>query len=438
MIGRYIQPVRRAADALLEEQLVRNVVTLGGGTGIGQLIVAASYPVLTRLYSPRELGFFGLIMAFAYFATTALGGKYELAVVSTRSDADAAWLTTIAFWMAVPVTALATAIMYAFVDLNVLSFGSLPRWSVLLLAPILIASGWFMALRFWHVRQANFQQISRALVTQGVGRALFPIVAGFAHSGFSGLALGELGGRALAVRRLGVDFWAVSRTLLKRPWSAAIVRVMRENWRCPGLLLPAALVDALGTSLPLPVVATLFGPVAAGHFALVQRVVALPAAFITSSVSDVVHAHASEAHVGGRERLAEAISQSSKRLTVVALLVYVPLAVTSPFLFGPIFGAKWSESGILATCLAPMLAMHTIASPLTRVFVIVQRYDLKLACDVANLVLPITALYLMRNAGLVTAVAAYGVVTTLVTACVYLTVRYVAADPRPAAARWAP
>src|SRR5450759_5342147 len=162
--------LRNAISALGRERFVRHVVTLGGGTGVGQLLVAASYPIITRLYGPSTLGIYGMIASFAYVASTALGGKYELAIVSVPCEREATVLTLISLSIAIPVALVAALAMQVFVYKGVLSYALVPRWASILLAPILILTGWFTALRFWCVRQTNFGQVSRALVAQGLGR----------------------------------------------------------------------------------------------------------------------------------------------------------------------------------------------------------------------------------------------------------------------------
>jgi hypothetical protein len=73
-----------------------------------------------------------------------------------------------------------------------------------------------------------------------------------------------------------------------------------------------------------------------------------------------------------------------------------------------------------------MVAAWTVASPLTRVFLIRNRLRLKLAFDIANLVLPIGALVLARRAGPTAALGAYSVAACVVALGVVVSVRRVA------------
>jgi O-antigen/teichoic acid export membrane protein len=430
--------LRSAVSTLRQERFTRHVITLSGGTGIGQLLVAASYPIITRMYGPSTLGIYGMVVSFAYIASSAIGGKYELAIVSAPDDGEGLWLTLLSISIAIPVAFLAALVMQAFSYGNILSYGLLPRWTALLLVPILLLTGWFTALRFWSIRDAGFGQVGRALVAQGFGRAVFPVALGFASASVAALLAGEIFGRLFAVRGLLKDFRRRAQLLHGQSVRSNLWRVMRTHWRCPGLLLPSSLIDALAAALPLPLIATLFGPFAAGQFALVQRVISLPAAFITSSVSDVVHSHASEAHAGSPGELKREMIRATRRLAVLSAAVYVPLALVSPFLFGPVFGAKWTQAGVLASWLAPLLAMHTVVSPLTRIFVVVRRYDLKLICDLANCVLPISMMALMHGRGLVPTVAAFGITAALISAGIFGVVYHVVTGRRAAPGATAP
>src|SRR5919201_3348712 len=60
----------------------RDVATLGAGTAVAQIFTIASGPVITRLYTPNDLGVLGLFTSFLSVATVATSLKYELGIVS--------------------------------------------------------------------------------------------------------------------------------------------------------------------------------------------------------------------------------------------------------------------------------------------------------------------------------------------------------------------
>jgi O-antigen/teichoic acid export membrane protein len=113
----------------------------------------------------------------------------------------------------------------------------------------------------------------------------------------------------------------------------------------------------------------------------------------------------------------------------VALVIYLPAGLLAPMMFAPIFGSEWSEAGRFAAVLAPSLAVWTVASPLTRLFVSSGRHAVKVGADVANLLLPVGALLWARDLGPLSAIAVYSAASCLVAAGVIAAAFVVAALP---------
>ena len=67
----------------------KNVFALAFGTSIAQFITYASYPIVSRLYTPQEFGVFGLFTSIAGMITLISTGRYELAIILPSSEKKA-------------------------------------------------------------------------------------------------------------------------------------------------------------------------------------------------------------------------------------------------------------------------------------------------------------------------------------------------------------
>ncbi|NJD31286.1 MAG: hypothetical protein FIB04_05305 [Gammaproteobacteria bacterium] len=391
----------------------RQVATLTTGTAVGQLIVVAVMPLLTRLYTPDDLGVFGLFSSFLGVAAVATCLRLEWGVASTADENEAADLLALCL-IVCPVASLAlAAILAGLIGTDVVSFGLLPMWTVPLALVALVATGAFTALRYWHVGRREFRDVSAAAVAQGAGRAGASVAFGAASAGWPGLLLGDLVGRLLGIGRL----WRGARPVLRERWSGGTRPVLGERlrraWRYPFVVLPSSLLDALAAALPLPVIATLFGTSAAGQFALVWRAASVPAALIGASVADVFHAHATSARAQGGPAVRNLLLRTASRLALLATVIYVPACLAAPIVFRWIFGHEWRVAGWLMLLLLPMWWTSAIVSPVSRLLVVMNRPAWKFAFDAAFLVGPIVAMYFLRDRGRETAVLAYGLAATL-------------------------
>jgi O-antigen/teichoic acid export membrane protein len=383
------------------------------GTALGQLIVVAVMPLLTRLYTPQDLGIFGLFSSFLGVAGVATCLRLEWGVASAPGEDEAAGLLVLCLAVLPGVSLLLAAVLAGLIGTDVVSFGLLPMWTVPLAFLALLATGAFSALRYWHVGRRDFRDVSAATVAQGLGRAGASAALGFTGAGWAGLLLGDLVGRVLGIGRL----WRRALPGLRGQWTGDKGRRLGERlrvaWRYPLVVLPSSLLDALAAALPLPVIATLFGPDSAGQFALVWRVASVPTALIGASVADVFHAHAREARAAGGGAVRRLLLRTSSRLALLATVIYLPVCVAAPFAFKWVFGREWQASGWLMLVLLPMWWTSAVVSPVSRLLVVVDRPALKLVFDAVFLVVPILAMVGLRERGLNVSVFGYGMAACL-------------------------
>lgn len=392
---------------------MQHVAALASGTALGQVIVVLVTPLLTRLYSPADMGAFGLLLSFLAVATVAVTLRLDFAIATTSDESKATRLL-LACLLLTPMTSVAMSGLFAvLVDREWLSYGQLPLWSAAPIGVALVLTGWFMSLRFWHVSRQDFRSVGRSLVMQGIGRAGASVAFGFGGLDWLGLAAGELAGRALGIRSL----WRRARVVVVHEFSAVGLRGVLLSVRSASsyvsVVLPSSLINAVAAALPLPVISILFGTESAGQFALVWRVASVPGALVSASVADVFHAHATWARGDPNGDLPGLLRRTVRQLAWLSTLIYVPSCLLAPLVFGWIFGAAWRPAGMLMLLLLPLWWCSMVTSPVSRLPIVLGRPALKLAYDVAFLVLPLGALIGFSSQGLEVAVTAYGIAASI-------------------------
>jgi O-antigen/teichoic acid export membrane protein len=203
-----------------------------------------------------------------------------------------------------------------------------------------------------------------------------------------------------------------------------LTRQAKKFWKYPALLGPSALIDAAASALPVPVLASCYGLEAAGKFALVQRLMLLPAALIVGSVGDVFHAHAAQLAGQRPGTIGKFLAGTAGRLLVLALAVYVPLALVAPFTAGWVFGRQWADAGAMIAALTPLCIAQTVVGPISRGLLLSGREERKLFADIACLVLPITTLYVSSGRPMLTAVMYFSVASVIAFVIYYLVIAH--------------
>lgn len=378
----------------------RSVLLLAGGTIGAQLVTVAVSPLLTRMYSPAELGQLGLCIAFVSTVAAGLSLRYEAAIVSQTNNADAARLAIAATVIVPFVAAGVSAVLYALVSLRLAGFGELPVFAVPAVAATLVLAGWSGVLRFWLVRRQEFGPVNGLTMAQSAGRAATQIAGGLAGAGLGGLLIADVVGRAASLVRAGPEagrqMWR-----LARPVSyPATRRLLWANRDFPLLAMPSSVLDSLAVALPLPLVAAFYGVESAGFYALVQRVLALPVSVIGAAVSDAFYARLSGYSRDAPERGRPLLLRTAVVLGAVGIPFAAAVVLLAPSLFAMLFGARWEAAGTLAVVMVPWMMAQLVVSPVSRAVFVYGGQRQKLGYDVLAVTAVLVSLWLSARLSL--------------------------------------
>ena len=376
-----------------KSSFLQSVLTLAGGTAIGQALMVAVAPFLTRLYTPDDFGKYGLFITFAAVAGVATSLRYESAIVSARNPDEATDLALLSLGLASLMSLVATLCLYFMITLNVLGYGSLPFWSVALAFPSLVLSGFFLALRYRFIGDHDFAIVTRTGIMQNIFRAGGQLLLGLLQLGWAGLMIGEVLGRAGGLSQMVQKAGPPLGTRLRQGDLQAIGQTIRYYYKFPVYSLPSSMLDMVVIMLPLPLISQLYGPTAAGYFTLVQRVMALPLSLIGNSFADAFHGHVATITRDTPHETRAFFLRTARSLVLIGLLPALILAFLGPVLFGLIFGSEWTTAGALAAAIAPWSFAQLVVGPLSRIVFVLRGQELKLIYDVAALAATLAGLY---------------------------------------------
>lgn len=383
-----------------QTEFLRSAAVLAGGVALGRLIVVLASPVITRLYTPDDMGRLGTFLAFINVASVATCLRYDVAIVSAKTPREAAYLAVTGIAFTVPMGILATVALQFMMARSIVGFGILPAYSGALVLPALLLTLGFVVLRYHFIREGNFALISKVTVLQNGVRTLFQLGLGLLGAGWAGLLWGDLAGRAFGLgrmARLGGPTIIQQILPLKLREVLAVLATYRKF---PLYSLPSSLIDVLSLSLAVPLLAQLYGSAPAGQMLLVQVVFALPLALVGGTVADVFH---SRMAIYAREEPGRARPFFLKTATTLFLVGLGPIAflgLMGPTLFKWVYGGNWMTAGFLAAAMAPWALAQLVVSPLSQVVFVFQGQELKLVYDVMHLIVVVGVLFLGHDAGL--------------------------------------
>jgi O-antigen/teichoic acid export membrane protein len=366
----------------------RGVLTIASGTGIAQVIVIASAPILTRLYAPADYGIFAVATSIASILIAVTCLRYEFAVLLPEDDGAAANVVALSILVSA-VVSLATLIVLA------LAGASVPALiGVAALGPfvVLISLGEFGggaggALVNWAVRTKDYTEIAAFRLAQSVALVGVQIALGVAGLGAMGLLTGDVTGRIAGSGRLARAAWRSNEAAFRGISRAGILAVARRYWRFPVLSSPSALLNALGLQVPLIAVVALFGAAPGGSYALADRACSIPLALIAAAVGQVYLAEAAQVARERPDALRGLFLRTTRSLAKMSIGPAILLAVLAPLFAGLVFGASWSETGLFVAILAPMYFMIFVTTATGNTLYVLERLDLQLLREAVRLVL---------------------------------------------------
>jgi O-antigen/teichoic acid export membrane protein len=350
--------------------LKRATLTLIAGSALAQAMPLLLGPWIARLYTPAEYGQFALVWTVASNLAVVGCARYEFALALETGDAGARALLALCLRVLLAMTTLALVIGGAW-----MLCADLPLAATLPL--IVLALGASQALAQWGARAGRFAALAWGRVVQWGGGALAQVGFGLLQAGPWGLVAG-------ATLATGAAALVQARPAPQGGWRALLVPqplrdVARKHRDFPLLNTPHAFAGALQDTLAIALLAAWLGDPAAGAWALALRYLKAPATLVGGSLSQVLYPRLAQA--ASRAEARTLVRRNLLLLAALALPLMLVLLAFGPWLFATVFGPEWRAAGELARSLAPYVALHFIAAPLSVVLMAwgAQAWGLKLA-----------------------------------------------------------
>jgi O-antigen/teichoic acid export membrane protein len=371
--------MQRLRRVLPRGEFSRSVLTLIAGTGIAQMIVIASSPILTRLYTPADYGVFSVatsIMAIL-IAVTCL--RLEFAVPLPDTDEMAANVVALALLVNLAMSAGAFLVLWLASGWFLAIFNAAALSPAILLVSLgQLGGGTAIVLSNWAVRTRAFSAIATMQLTQAVALVTVQLGLGIAGLGASGLLVGDVAGRVSGSGRLARVAWRANAAAFRRISRAGIAAAARRYRRFPLLSSPSALLNTLGLQLPLLTMVAFYGAQAGGHFALADRVCSIPLTLVAGAVGQVYLGEAARNAHEEPQAIHGLFLRTTRTLARTAAGPAILLAILAPLFAGLVFGAVWAETGLFVTILAPMYFVAFVFTATGNTLYVLERLDLQL------------------------------------------------------------
>lgn len=358
--------LREKTSKIIGNKFVRSVAYVAGGTVAAQLITVGFAPVITRLYGPDAFGMLAIFSSLTVILTPLGSLAYVHAIALPADDRDALALLRLSLRIALLFGLLVLVLFGLFRDQIAALFGfdSMGPY-LLLIAPVIVLATAEQGFSQWLIRKKKFKAIGGVAVAQasllGGGKTGFGFVL---PTGLTLVVLAMVGHLIQALLLLIMVRPSLPEKVVNRA-PKTFSRGSSVAWAYrdfPYYRAPQIFIHAISQSLPLLMLAALFGPAVAGFYALGHRILQLPATVISNSVGKVFLAHIAEAAREGKD-IKNLLIKSTTALAVIGLLPFGFVVLLGPQLFSFAFGSEWGVAGEYARWLSLFMFFTFINTP---------------------------------------------------------------------------
>ena len=372
MINTIIQ-VRRK---LSKDFLWRNTVALMSGSIVSQFVILICTPILVHLYSPKAFGELALLMSIWGFFRILSTFNYELAIPIAIRRRDLYNLVLSSVLLLSLFTVILSTIILSFSShiLNLFGLSDSEFYLVCAIPIGILFIGFYQILLHLAIKLKKFGVISRSQVDQSIAGSLFSLSL-FNIGPFS-LLLGSILNQSFGiVRILCVNGLTVKNLrnikflyLRTRFHFSEILATYTQHYQLAWANTLAGVCNAIYPPICAYLFLSLADASALGCFYLSQKILAAPAALVSSSMGKVLFAELASEKSFNSFRYCINYARRVIKILGPLLLAYCIFSIlVVPF----IFRGEWDIALVKISILLlfPSCFLQTIATPTGMAFV---------------------------------------------------------------------
>lgn len=342
----------------------KNIFILVTGTVIAQIIPALSSPLLTRLYTPVDLGLLATYLAIISSVIPAICGKYEMAIVLPYSDEDGEQLLGISLYISLIVSFFSLVFSIIFFIFDILNSFTLQYGNyIFFISLFLLFNGTILSFSYFANRLKHYKIITNIKIFQSVLTITIILLLGILNFGLNGLIIGNITGLIFSSFLYLLYFKNIikNNVLSLTKYKLKLLYKYREF---PIYSATTGLLDGITLAMPVFFISIFFSKEAIGFYSLVMLVGNAPISFLSRAVSQV-NLKTIVDLVNSNQPVRPYLIRVTQYLVFISILPAFLLMTLGPRLFSIIFGPEWQEAGEYLQILVPAFVVKFISSTLS-------------------------------------------------------------------------
>nr|WP_124375053.1 type 8 capsular polysaccharide synthesis protein Cap8K [Staphylococcus aureus] len=338
-------------------------------SGIAQVILIITTPIITRLYSPTEFGKFTIFSNIAMILIPIINARYDLLIVNTKNDRSANILSQISFLISL----LILLILIPIFAISAWLYPSFILDFIFIIIMLFLVSLTNIFTNYLN-KERKYKVLSLINVFRAGSMALLQIIFGL-------LALGSLG---LIV---GFSLSYIAGITLGYKTFKKHFNIVRDKEETKALFLenknqlvystPSILLNSLSFSVVVFFIGILYTNTEVGIYGMAIRVLGIPVTIISLGLSKIFMQQANDYYIehGNFRNL---LLKFSSILVIVSIILYVPLYLFSEELVNILLGHSWVDAITVIKIVIPLFVIRLIVSTVSLSVIVLQKQQLEL------------------------------------------------------------
>lgn len=377
-----------------------NVIKMMSGNVMGQALSVLAAPILTRLFTPEDLGLNGVFLTVASVIIPISALCYPFAMALTKDDEEASVLAVCSGIIGVILAGTTFVLLLFFGEFLARKLQSESIQHYLMLIPVVVlASSTVEILKFWLNRKEQFSGTAIAAFFNSAATNGAKVLGGFLSPTALSLILATTLGFVL--HSVVLVYYSIKKA--KFFYFVKKLNFVQLKKRAPSLLTqhksfpyykaPQLFLNSISMGLPVLMLTTFYGPASAGLYVIASRIIRLPTGILRQAMGDVFYIKIAKERLNDI-RILHSILRVTLGLAAIAIIPFGLITAFGPDIFRIVFGEEWLPAGHYARWLSIWIFFMLINSPSVQAINVLEMQRFHLIFSIFSLLLRIGALYL--------------------------------------------
>jgi O-antigen/teichoic acid export membrane protein len=339
-------------SSLGPQGFVANVMKLYLGNLAAQVLSVFAYPILTRIYTPADMG----VLAFVASATVILfplaGLHYEMALPLAKSEEEAKDILVVCFVALTATIAVIALTLWLLPRFFLDRFGAVAPYR-LFIPLALFATASYAILCYEATRQGRFAEMGRTRIYQALNGPIVQIgLGGIFHAGTIGLLIGFVIGQSAGVVGLFRLLLSGRRSALRNVNAGSIWATAVRYKRFPIFSSWSGVFSAAAPNFMTLAFPLLYGAKVGGFLFLAERILVRPLGLLTGSILHVFIMEVGRTAATAPENMRNLFLDITVKQFGISALWISAIVLSAPYFVPFIFGDQWAAAPIYLRYLA--------------------------------------------------------------------------------------